>query len=209
MPRATLMLAVATAALLGACQWSSSGMSKAEPEKAAAPAPRPAPQPATAARTYEATASVQAVDLVTRQVVLRGQDGNVFSVTAGPEVRNLPQVKVGDVVKVSYREALMAELRRPGDTRPTTPSATMAVARAPEGARPAIAAAEEIRTTVTIRQVDTARNTVAFTGQDGLVRVVDVREPQMRALLKTLKPGDQVDVTFTEAVAISVEPAGR
>ena len=31
----------------------------------------------------------------------------------------------------------------------------------------------------------------------------------MQHLLRTLKVGDEVEVTFTEAVAISVEPATR
>jgi hypothetical protein len=40
-------------------------------------------------------------------------------------------------------------------------------------------------------------------------RTVAVRTPEMQAFLRTLKPGDQVDVAIAEAMAIRVEPAER
>ena len=50
----------------------------------------------------------------TREVVLRGPDGNSVTVTAGPEVRNLTQVRRGDrvVVKTRNDEVMAKELKR-------------------------------------------------------------------------------------------------
>ena len=60
-----------------------------------------------------------------------------------------------------------------------------------------------------IEGVNPATGTVAFIGPDRVPRTVAVRQPAMRDFLRTLKVGDEVEVTFTEAVAVSVEPAAR
>jgi hypothetical protein len=62
---------------------------------------------------------------------------------------------------------------------------------------------------VTIEGVNPTNNTVAFVGPDRMPRTVTVQQPAMREFLRTLKVGDEVDVTFSEAVAVSVELAPR
>src|SRR5262249_18237977 len=66
----------------------------------------------TETQTATATAVVQAIDLNTREVTLKGEDGNVFSFIAGDEVKNLPQVRVGDTVKATYTRSLALEVKR-------------------------------------------------------------------------------------------------
>ena len=61
-----------------------------------------APGKAVMANTIEITATVQAVDKATRAVTLKGPEGNVRTITAGPEVKNFDQIKVGDQVAVRY-----------------------------------------------------------------------------------------------------------
>lgn len=156
-------------------------------------------------RSVEASAVVQSVDQETRLVVLERDDGTTVKIVAGSEVRNLAQVDPGDRVVVRYLRAIAAQMAQPGAAK--TEAAT-ASARAPEGEKPAALAGAEIRTTVRIVSVDMATNQVVFTPPDGIVRSVVVREPEMQAFVGTLKPGDEVDVTFTEALAISVEPVG-
>jgi hypothetical protein len=48
---------------------------------------------------------------------------------------------------------------------------------------------------------------VAFQQADGSQHIIEVKSDNMKAFIKTLKPGDTVDVTYTESVAISVAPA--
>jgi hypothetical protein len=43
-----------------------------------------------------ATAVVQAVDQKNRLLTLKGEDGKVFTIQVGDEVRNLTQMRVGD-----------------------------------------------------------------------------------------------------------------
>jgi hypothetical protein len=63
-------------------------------------------------------AVIDSVDPATRQVLLRGSQDGMVAVTAGPEVRNFGQLKPGDEVVVTYREALAAELAKPGSSAP-------------------------------------------------------------------------------------------
>ena len=76
----------------------------------AACAKEPAPAPVTIEGTEEVSATVEAIDVDTRMVVLRASDGTEFALLVPPEVRNLAQVKVGDRVVTRYRESLGAEL---------------------------------------------------------------------------------------------------
>ena len=73
------------------------------------------PAPITIEGTEEVSATVQAIDVDTRMVVLRESDGTEFALVVDPEVRNLDQVKAGDRVVTRYRESLGAQLRKRGD----------------------------------------------------------------------------------------------
>ena len=173
---------------------------------AAAATVRVAAQPSVVLGAEEVRATVETVDQQARTVLLRGPTGGLLTVHAGPEVRNLPQVKPGDQVVVRYAEAVAARIVRPGDP---APESTTTMARAAPGERPAGMVVEHIRRRVTIEGVDPANGTVSFIGPDRVPRTVAVRQPAMQDFLRTLKAGDEVEVTFTEAVAISVEPAAR
>ena len=184
MPMSRMPLVVAALALLFGCQSTP-------------------PKPAMVEQTREVTATVAAVDLARREVTLRDPQGNLFTVEAGEEVRNLPQVEVGDRVVVRYYEAIAAELAKPGQQA----SASAEVTRAPLGAKPGAGVTQQVTQTVRIDALDLATHTVSFTDPQGYSQTITVRDPKMQDFLKTLKVGDQVAITYTEGVAISVEPA--
>lgn len=167
------------------------------------------PAPVTVENTQEISATVEAVDMDTRMVTLLAPNGQKFTMQVGPEVRNLPQVKVGDRVVTRYYTAMAAELRRRGDDSGETeaPVVDTAVGRAAEGARPAGAAGRQVRQTVRITTVDKKNHVVGFYGSDGLVRSIPVRTPEAQVFISKLKEGDEVEVTYTEALAVSVEPS--
>jgi FtsP/CotA-like multicopper oxidase with cupredoxin domain len=163
------------------------------------------PKPAVRENLVQKTATVESIDQASRVVTLRGEEGNVFTVQVGEEVKNLPQVRAGDKVTVTYYEALAAEVKKPGEGVAGVQADTAAVT-APPGGMPAAGAGMLLRTTVVIESVDKKQNTVTFTRSDGASRTVAVESPEGREFIKGLKKGDNVEVAYTEAVAIEVKP---
>jgi hypothetical protein len=164
------------------------------------------PEPVVRDRLVERSATVEEIHMPSRMVMLRTDEGERTAVIVGPEVRNLEQVKVGDRVFVSYYEGIAAEVKKPG-TGVQNVEETSAAVRAKPGERPAGAVGESLRTTVKIESVDTSKHTVTFRRQDGLIRTLAVRSPEGRQFIKGLRPGDEVEVTYTEALAVQVRPA--
>ena len=80
------------------------------------PAPAAAPAGNTVVATVELTAIVTAINHATREVTLKKDDGTEVTFVASEDVKNLPQVKVGDVLHVVYAEALAYEVRKGGTT---------------------------------------------------------------------------------------------
>ncbi len=95
-----------------------------------------APGTAYASRVVTATATVTAIDMATRQVTLRRADGSTFTVVAGEEVRNLPQLRVGDTVTIDFYDTLALELKKGGTGAPASRSDILSGSRAELGQRP-------------------------------------------------------------------------
>lgn len=150
------------------------------------------------------TATVTAVDAATRTITLKGPKGKVVDVVAGDKVRNFDKIQVGDKVVVQYREALSLELRKTAG-KPSA-SETGVAARAQPGERPAGAVAREVQVTAEVVAVDPAKSTISLKGPRG--NVVDLKVKN-KDHFKVVKKGDLVDAVYSEALAISVEPAGK
>ena len=167
------------------------------------------PDPVTVENTHEISATVEAVDVQKRLLSLRDKTGEKVTVEVSPEVRNLPQVKVGDQVVARYYESLAAELVSRGDDSGTTkaPVQDVAIGRSALGAKPGVVMGTENRQTVRITKVDKDTNVIHFYGSDGLARSIPVKSPEAQEFAGKLKPGDEVEVTYTEALAVTVEPA--
>ena len=61
----------------------------------------------------EVKASVVAIDYQTRDVTLKGPEGKVIKVKAGPEVKRLNEVKKGDTVVARLTRAISIEVSKP------------------------------------------------------------------------------------------------
>ena len=167
----------------------------------------PPPKPVMRDSLVQKTATVESIDQASRLVTLRGEDGFATTIKVSDEVQNLPQVKEGDKVVVSYYEALAAEVKKPGEGVQGV-EADVSTARADPGEMPAAGAGVLLRTTVTIDSVDTQFNTVTFKNADGMLRTVAIQTPEGRKFIKGLRKGDQVEIAYTEAFAVEVKPAG-
>jgi hypothetical protein len=153
-----------------------------------------------------ASATVEAVDQSTRQVVLRDNaDGTVFTVTAGPEVRNLAQVEAGDQVEVDFYQAIAASIADPADTGEA--ETAVLTGRTPEGARPGGLAAATTSMVVTLINYDSNSGLATFRTPDGITRRAVV-PPNLRTFAEARGSGSRVLVSMTEAVAVTItEPA--
>jgi Cu/Ag efflux protein CusF len=175
-----------------------------------APAPpavaaAPLPSGVVGENLEHATAKVKALDLKTRRVTLQRPDGSLIKFRAGDEVRNLAQVKVGDEVNVTYYESLAYEVKKPGAAAPGA-SVTEGLERAKLGEKPGGAAGRVTTITATIAAIDKAAGTVTLRGPDGEDTTIKARNPDN---LNRVSVGDLVDITYTEALAISVETPGK
>jgi len=155
----------------------------------------------TETQTEKATATVMALNQVTREVTLKAENGEVFDFVAGPQVRNLAQVHVGDVVMVEYTESLAIEVRRADGTQPTL-TVTGDASRAAPGEKPAGMVKGTVTASAVVMAIDRANNRVTLKGPSGNLRLIQVKDPKK---LENVNVGDMVYATYTESVGISVE----
>lgn len=148
--------------------------------------------------TVEAT--VEAVDQKTRKVTLKDSAGKSVTIEVGEEVKNLPQVEVGDLVTVEYLETVAIKVFAEGEIEAGA-AATAAVASAEAGQKPAGVVMEEVVVVTTIEAIDKEQDLVTLKSAEGKSKTVKVRNPEN---LEKVQVGDKVMITYTTAMAISV-----
>jgi len=147
------------------------------------------------------TAMVEAINHETREVTLRGPEGNSVSFVASEEARNLGQVQVGDIVMAEYVQSMSIEVFANDGVEPGA-GALAAAGRSEEGAMPGMAAIDTVVVTATVEEINIEANTFKLKGPSGEIKEYEARNPEN---LKKAEVGDLVVITYTEAVAITVE----
>src|SRR5262245_29645439 len=149
-------------------------------------------------------ATVKAVDAAHRSVTLEGPGGDIVTLPVGPEVENFDQIRADDLVVVRYLEAVALELKKHGTAkRELTERSVTETARPSE--RPSGIVTREVHVVADVIAILPQTQTVRLRGP---TRVVELRvgDPEQFRLVEV---GDQVEATYTEAVAVSVEPAPK
>jgi Cu/Ag efflux protein CusF len=162
-----------------------------------------APGTATIKGTSRVTATVQDIDPATRTVLLKRPNGKVVEVVVGEGARNFDQLKVGDVVTAVYHEALTLTLKKKGDGI-TSVEERPSMERAPAGGKPGGTVGREVKIVANVIAVSPKHKTVTLKGPKGNTIDLLVEDP---AQIANIKKGDQVEAVYTQALAISVEPA--
>ena len=159
------------------------------------------------AQTTTLIGVIETVDPTSREVLIRGsagaQSGVLLTMIAGRAVRRMNEIRPGDRVTVVYYQAIAAQAVRPLSTA-AVPFAGMSIAR--EADRPGGEVTRVRSGRVTITAVDNATSTVSFTGPGGLNRTVTATNPDIRRFISQLRVGEQVDMTYEEALAIEITP---
>ena len=162
------------------------------------------PGKAVGAATTEVTAKVVAVDAMQRTVTLQSASGKKRTIEVGEGVRNFSEIKVGDTVQAKYTEALALELKK-GTMSMSAPTEEQTITPAPPaGAKPGGTVARRVTAMTEVIAVDPTKKMVTLRGPRGNEVDVDVQDPDQ---LKNIKKGDHVQVTYVEALAISVKAA--
>jgi Cu/Ag efflux protein CusF len=161
-----------------------------------------APGVAGAAQTTKVTATITAIDAATRAITLKTPQGKEVALTAGPEVKNFAQMKVGDQVNAEYVEALTLELKK-GGGQAVAKTESAGAARAAPGQAPGGIVGRQVKVVADVVAVDKDKSMVTLNGPQRTVEL-KVQDPKQLALIAK---GDQVEATYTEAVAIGVTPS--
>lgn len=159
---------------------------------------------AAGAAAVKVTATVEAIDQATRMVTLKAANGETTTFKASPEIKNLAQVKKGDVVTIEFARAVALELNK-GAAGIASRTDSPAIGTAKPGERPAMTATDKVVIKANVTAVDTAAKTVTVRGPERTVTLA-VNDP---AMLARVQVGDQVEVTFTEALLVSVAPPAK
>jgi len=114
-------------------------------------------------------------------------------------------VHKGDEVVIRSLEAVAFEVVKAGEAAPGA-SVKEEVKTAPKGQKPAGMATRQVTLTGTIAAIDKQARTVTLKGPDDQSRTIRVRNPEN---LERVQVGDHVTISYTEAIAISVEKPGQ
>jgi Cu/Ag efflux protein CusF len=162
------------------------------------------PGQVSVAKTMQVTATITAIDKPTRDVTLKWGAGKELTLTAGPDVKNFDKFKVGDQVNATYIDALTLKLVKGGGEVVATTEQTAAVGAKP-GEQPGGAVGRQVTVVANVIGLDPATQTVTLKGPNRTVDLV-VQDP---AQFKHIAKGDQIKATYTEALAMVLEPAAK
>jgi hypothetical protein len=160
------------------------------------------------ATMIEATATVTAVDMERHLVTIQGPQGNSAVIQVTDQVKNLPQVKVGDMVDITYYQSAIVGLVKVDENTSLDTTVSGVKAGRPEGDKPGGAIGLQVKRRAEVMFVDPIQKFITFLSPDRGLRKVSLKNsPELQHYLDELKKGDIVEVTYTEALAISLEPA--
>lgn len=191
-PFATAAL-IAAAALFTACSTLTTEQTTTADFKAGVPGGK-------MTQTTQLNATVTAIDSAKRKVTLVTKHGEKFSFVAGPEVVNFPQIRVGDQLTVTYTEAIVVRMAKPGEK--IVEDATADVSLAAEGAKPGLKVTTKGLVVATVTNIDPKKRKATLQYSDGTTQTVNVRKD---IDLSRHKAGDKVVIQTTESKAIKME----
>ena len=164
----------------------------------------PAKAPITAAGIDEVYQLVDAVvtkvDSKTRTVTLKDKDGTFTNFVAGPEIKNFPQIKVGDRLTVTHELAVAIELVKVNNQGVRSEVQTSTQTSAALGSKPASVISNTTIIIANVVSVDRQKMTVSVKGPKGKT---DTYRVKSASLLKDIAINDEVKITLYDAMAAS------
>ena len=148
--------------------------------------------------TKTVTASVEAIEKATREVTVKKPDGT-YDVFYFPEsIRRFDTLKVGDKITAKYYENLVLRVKAPGEKDVNTAAGGTVRSESTVAAT----SSRQRTITATIAAIDQSVPSITFTGPNGWKYSSRVED---KKALEKVKVGDRLDITWTEALILSVE----
>ena len=141
--------------------------------------------------------SVEAINTGTREVTVKKADGTYEVLYVPNTVKRFDTLKVGDQISVQHYENIILQMKTPGSKDVDT-SARNTATPGPQGGT----LANQRTITATIAAIDPKVPSVTFTGPGGYKYTTRVED---KAALAKVKVGDKLDITWTEAVIVSID----
>lgn len=145
-------------------------------------------------------AVVTKVDSKTRTVTLKDKDGTVTNFVAGPEIKNFPQIKVGDRLTVTHELAVVIELLKVNNQGIRSEVQTTSQTSAPLGSKPASVISNTKTIIATVIGIDRQKLTISVKGPKGKPDIYRIKNA---ALLKDIAVNDEVKIVLYDAMAAS------
>ena len=148
-------------------------------------------------------AEVVAIDLETREVSLKGPDGDIVTLHSPERVVKLEDMNVGDRVVTSYIAALEGEVREPTEEELAEPWLVVEEAGvSKEGEPAAIGSARIIRAVCTIEGMNRELGVVTIKDPRGKLHLIGDVEPEK---MEGVKLGQTIVMVYAEAMALTLE----
>jgi Cu/Ag efflux protein CusF len=144
--------------------------------------------------------TIEAIDHENRLVTLKDSEGLVDVVAAGPEIKRFSELKVGDKVTFRYYESALIAVRAKGQAAPTAtgePTLTRGT-----GAKPSGTLAKQVTASVVVTAIDAKVPSITVRAGNGAKMSFKVEDKKN---IEGVKVGDTIDITYTQALAVSVE----
>ena len=165
----------------------------------AAPAD-PRPRPEGVAGAVRVRGAVSAIDTAQSTVTLKGPGGRTLTIEV-LDKEKLNAVEVGDPVVAEYVEAVIIELKKSGTAAPGMTTRETRTTSKP-GETPSGVIQREVSLTGTVIGIDRKARTVSVMGPGGRTETIKARDPKNLARVKV---GDLVELTYTRALAVSLD----
>ena len=149
------------------------------------------------------TGKVVAIGKESRMIIVEGPTGRQVAMKAPKEGQNFDQISMGDTVTARYFESVALAITPVADAQPGA-SELAAVSLAPPGATPGGTIVDQIQLRAVVAAVDAEARKVTLDVPAGGQRILMVREG---VDLARVKVGEEVSVTLTEALAITIAPS--
>ena len=195
---------IASSMLLTQSAFAQSTTTSAPAEKAPAPAEKPPVRGKGEASVTKVRGTVEAIDKDAGTVTLKGPKRSI-TIEVNDKSK-LDQIKVGDPVVAAYIEAVAWRVMKAGSGAAPGVSTTETRVSSKPGETPAGAIGREVTATVTITAIDKKAHTVTVKGPRGGTETIKAKDPKN---LEGLKVGDLVEITYTQALAVSLDKSGK